>query len=396
MVTIEFQKRSRAMTDRKTVLTIDDEDAIREIIVKVLETGGYRVLQASGGARGLEIAQSETIDLILLDMMMPEMDGIEVVSRLKADERTKQIPVVILSGGARTSGQKVAGLDAGADEYLTKPIAATELLARVRAILRMRELQEEVHRLEREHHEYQMALARDVQLSLLPRKEPSFPGTEFALRYRTCEDIGGDFYDYVSTEDGRLYLILGDAEGHGIGAALLMARAGAYVRAILRNGISGPAEVLHRVNALLCEGHESIALLPALCVCFDPGPGAIHYANAGHVPPLLYRASEGKSYCLDSTGTLLGVGENQMFQEKETGLEKGDIVVCFTDGLIEATDRYQVPFRFERLHNIIGLNKDEKAATVADRIVSAWADYTGGKLSDDMTLIVAKCEGAGT
>jgi sigma-B regulation protein RsbU (phosphoserine phosphatase) len=383
------------MPEQKTVLTIDDEDAVREIIAKVLETGGYRVLQADNGARGLEIAQSEAVDLILSDMMMPGMDGIEVVSRLKADERTKRVPVVMLSGGARTAGQKVAGLDAGADEYLTKPIGAAELLARVRAILRMRELQEEVHRLEREHHEYQMALARDVQLSLLPRKEPSFPGTDFALRYRTCEDIGGDFYDYVLAEDGRLYLILGDAEGHGIGAALLMARAGAYFRAILRGGISGPAELLQRVNALVCEGHEASSLLPALCVCFEPGLGGIRYANAGHVPPLLHRASEGKSYCLDSTGTLLGVGESQTFQEKETALEKGDFVACFTDGLIEATDQYQVPFRFERLHNIMGLFKAEKAASVADRVVLAWTDYTGGKLDDDMTLIVAKREGSG-
>jgi len=379
------------MSEQKTILTIDDEEAIREIITKVLETGRYRVLEAPNGPEGIRIAQSESVDLILLDVMMPGMDGVEVVGKLKSDEQTRQIPVIMLSGGARASSQKVAGLDAGADEYLTKPIAAVELLARVRALLRMRDLQDEVHRLEREHHEFQMSLAKEVQLSLLPRAAPRLKGMDFAVRYQTCDDIGGDFYDYVSTGDGRTYLILGDAEGHGISAALLMARAGAYVRAILRSGISGPAELLQRVNVLVCEGHESSSLLPAICVCFDTDAGVISYANAGHVPPLFYKASESRSYSLDSTGTLLGVGESQTFEEKERELEEGDFVACYTDGLVEAADQYHTQFGSERLHNIVSLRCGEVASAVADEVLAAWTEYTKGAPADDMTLILGKC-----
>jgi len=383
------------MSEQKTILTIDDEEAIREIISKVLETGGHRVIEASGGSEGIAAAQSEGVDLILLDVMMPEMDGIEVVGRLKADEQTRQIPVIMLSGGARTSSQKVAGLDAGADEYLTKPIAAVELLARVRALLRMRDLQDEIHRLEKEHHEFQMSLAKDVQLSLLPQRAPQLEGMDFAVRYRTCDDVGGDFYDYVSADDGRTYLILGDAEGHGISAALLMARAGAYVRAILRAGISAPAELLQRVNVLVCEGHEGPSLLPAICVCFDTEAGVVRYANAGHAPPLLFKASEAKSNLLDSTGTLLGVGESQTFEEKERELEDGDFVICYTDGLVEAADQYHTQFGSDRLHNIVSLRCGEGASVVADEILEAWTEYTKGAPADDMTLILGKCVGAG-
>jgi len=373
----------------KTILTIDHEQVVRTLLTRTLTAGGYQAHQASNGRDGLKIAQAEALDLILLDVDMPEMDGHEVVRRLKEDERTRLIPVIMLTG-RKQKDEKIAGLEAGADEYLTKPISGSELLARIKALLRMKDLQDEVAQLKQEQYEEQLAFAREVQAELLPAEPPSLPWVEIAVRYEPCDAIGGDLYDFAQPDEDRLLMVLADAEGHGISAALLMARAGAHIRSGVQVENLCPAEMLHWINDLISADHGKDTLLPMVCICIDRNSEKLRYANAGHLPPIVVRASGDGVEELESTSPLLGLLEHEPFEEKEVPFGEGDQLICFTDGLAEAVDQYDAEFGAERVKSVAAKHRQASAEALANEISAAWADYASGNACDDMTLIVAK------
>ena len=375
----------------RTVLTIDDEAPIRYLVSAFLERGGYRVIEAEDGMQGLQLAIEEEVDVILLDVNMPGMSGRDVVQRLKSDPRTRQIPVIMLSAQAQFT-DKVAGLDAGADEYVAKPVEGTELIARVHAMVRLRELQEELVRLEKERHDRQLAFASDVQRGLLPSETPKLQELEHAVRYQPCESVGGDFYDYIDAPDGSRYLIIGDAEGHGVSASILMARAGAFVRAVLMGSeISGPGELLTQVNRLMYHDHSSSTLLPMMCFSFDLDEMTMRYASAGHEGAVLYRAGQDECTALDSTGPVLGAIGYSDYSVMEFSLHENDIVACFTDGLIEGINRDEEPFGLARVQGLLRAYASDPTEEIADRVVSSWSEHTDGKVEDDVTLLLTKC-----
>ena len=370
------------MSSLQTILAIDDDAGVRSFLDMALSMR-YRAFTASNGFEGLQLAEQETVDLILLDLNMPDIDGREVARRLKENPKTRNIPIIMLTG-LKDQASKVSGLEAGADEYLTKPISETELLARIRALLRMRDALNEVARLERERHETQLAFASEVQQSLLPQEIPQLPGVDISIRYQPCETIGGDFYDFFTPSEGRFCLILGDAEGHGLSAALLMARAGAYVRASIRSGDFSPARLLTEVNQLVCQDHAASVFWPILCIYLDVDAQILRYANAGHEYPILFQS--GQCLPLESTSPMLGVDESEYFEEIKLPLNGGDVLACFTDGLPDA-------MREEgrsRIQSLLQPHPGKSADDLADRALAAWLDYGGVRAEDDMTLIVTK------
>ena len=376
------------MPDPRRVLTIDDEPLVRELLNGILSEHGFDVLQAEDGRTGIEMAQKEEVDVILLDVYMPAMDGREVAQRLKQNPRTRQIPIIILTASAGEE-EVVLGLEAGADEFVSKSVPPAELAARVRAMLRTRDLQEELIKLEQERHEAQLAFARDVQKQLLPPSLPEVPGLDLAVRYQPCGAIGGDFYDCFAVEDGRLCTVLADAEGHGLSAALLMATVRAYVHASF-DGDHSPAQLLERVNRLVCRDRGYSGFLPMICVYIDAASGVIQYANAGHENPIVIKAGERQLVPLKVTGPILGIQESLPYSNAEILLDPGDILACFTDGLIEGANRNGSPFGRDRIQTLASELNEEEANTIADRIVDSWADHTDRQEEDDMTLILSQ------
>jgi len=380
-----------AVPGTRTVLTIDDEEPIRQLVSAFLGYGGYRVIEAEDGMQGLQLAIEEEVDVILLDVNMPGMSGREVVQRLKSDPRTRQIPVIMLSALAQFT-DKVAGLDAGADEYVGKPVEGTELIARVHAMIRLRELQEELVRLEKERHDKQLAFATDVQRGLLPGETPKLQELESAVRYQPCESVGGDFYDYIDAPDGSRYLILGDAEGHGVSASILMARAGAFVRAALMGSdVSGPGELLTQVNHLMYHDHSPSILLPMVCLSFNLDEMTARYASAGHEGAVIYHAGRDECTSLGSTGPVLGAIRCSDFDVTEFPLHENDLVACFTDGLIDGVNRDGEPFGVARVQGLLRAYASDPTEAIVDRIISAWSEHTDGEAEDDVTLILTRC-----
>jgi len=376
------------VAEKRTILIVDDEPFIRDLIRRMLSDDSLEVLEAPDGLIAIEMAQTQRIDVIILDVSMPEMDGREVTQRLKDDASTRQIPIIMLTS-YDSDEQIVEGLNSGADDYVTKSVSAAQLIARVRAMLRVRDLQDDLVRMEPERHESRLALARDIQERLLPQAAPELGQLDLAVRYHPSEAIGGDFYDYFSVS-GQLCVVLGDAEGHGISAALLMATARAYIRASLDTEDFSPAALLSRVNGLVCRDPGHSGFLPMVCVFLDPQAGIVRYANAGHEGPILFRSTDAEAVSLGVTSPILGIQDGLHYADNELPLNAGDVLACFTDGLTDAVGEDGKPFGHGRLQRLAAGRLHEPANRLADRIVAAWEAHSGTQAEDDMTLILAR------
>ena len=377
-----------AEAEKQTILVVDDEPVMRRIVVTVLSAGGYRVLEAENGPDALRTIHDDQPDLALLDVRMPGMSGLDVARRLKSDPETRQIAIIMLTGQSEES-EMIAGLEAGADDYVTKPFSSGALLARVRAHLRLRFLQNELVRLEKERAEAKLEFARDVQRCLLPDDPPSLDGLDLVVHCRSSEQVGGDFIDFIKVGEDRLYLILGDAEGHGVSAALWMSAARSYVRASIADRVVRPAKLMEGVNTLICQDPGYVALLPMVCVLFDARRGTLQYANAGHPYPYLLSARSKEHVRLQSTGPALGVADSADYSDVSLQFEEGDTLLCYTDGLTEAAGLDGMEFGEERLEELLGAGTPGRPGELADSILGHWEGHADHGDRDDMTLVLA-------
>jgi phosphoserine phosphatase RsbU/P len=205
--------------DKKVVLVVDDAPANIRVVNEILH-GAYKVRVAMNGAKALELAHGTPApDLVLLDVIMPGMDGYEVCTRLKADPATRDIPVIFLTGQTEIQDE-TSGFEVGAVDYIHKPFSPAIVAARVQTHLALREAR---GRLERQLQEIRAELetARQIQLSILPREIPRFSGLDIAARYIPMTSVAGDFYDFVVVDEKRIGILAADVSGHGMPAALI-------------------------------------------------------------------------------------------------------------------------------------------------------------------------------
>src|SRR5208337_581931 len=239
----------------KTVLLVDDAPANIQIVNSILKST-YKIQIATSGEKALKIAnQSPPPDLILLDVMMPEMDGYEVCSRLKSAASTRDIPVIFLAGQTETDDE-TKGFEVGAVDYIHKPFSPAVVKARVHTHLVLRGIREQLaSQLLTIKHE--METARQIQLSILPREIPSLPGLDMAARYIPMTSVAGDFYDFIQIDEKRIGVLVADVSGHGMPAALISSML-KIALASQTAFASDPARVLTGLNQALCgkfKGH---------------------------------------------------------------------------------------------------------------------------------------------
>lgn len=237
-------------------------------------------------------------------------------------------------------------------------------------------------------------IARQVHRGLLPRSDPAFPGLSIAGGFRAAEVVGGDFYGYVPTADGGLGLAMADVSGHGVGAALYMATAKGAIQSEAR-GVRSPAEILSRVNGVLAADFSVTDMFAtAVFLRFAPGGRRLLYANAGHNPPLILR-QDGTTTRLDRSGPALGVMPSVGYAEQELGLGPGDVLLVYTDGVIEARDRDRGLYGLERLAAVAreAAEAGADAAGIHTRVFEDVGRHAAGAPPrDDITLVVVKAQ----
>jgi len=370
-----------------TILVVDDSATNLQVVVRTLYGTGHRILVARDGATALEIAQRATPDLVLLDIMMPAMDGFEVCRALKAKPETRDAAVIFMSARGELS-DKVSGLELGAVDYITKPIQAEEVMARVAAHLSRQHL-ERALRISRDKLDRELAGAARMQRSILPAAMPEHPRVSFAAYYETSRHAGGDYYDVLPLGGDRFGIMVADVSGHGAPSAIVMA----MIRAVLHTypGVpDDPPAVLDHINRHFRFLWESSMYATAVYAVLDAGRGTLRVSSAGHPPPLLLRP--GDAACplsIDPTMCLIW-DELRDIPRAEQTLHPGDRVVFYTDGITDrgASDGSMYdPDQFAAALTRIGA---APAAEIVRSIVNEVDRFAGGhEPDDDQTLLVA-------
>src|SRR3954466_12183631 len=277
------------------ILVVDDNDDNRYTLTLYLDLEGYPDVEtAQDGEEAVALLEAEEFALILLDVMMPRLDGYGVLAWLKAKGRLHNIPVIMVSALNELSSV-VRCIELGAVDYLTKPFNPVLLRARLGASLEKKRLRDQVHahlaRLEEE-----LEAARRLQMGMVPRSFPA-PGPDFPwdihASIEPAREVGGDLYDVFRAAGGSLCFFIGDVSGKGMPAALFMARTKSIIRLVTELMPSGgapvdPAEIIARVNRELCLSNDGMMFVSLFFGILAPG-GTLTYCNAGHNPP--YRVS---------------------------------------------------------------------------------------------------------
>ncbi|HEV2091635.1 MAG TPA: GAF domain-containing SpoIIE family protein phosphatase [Rubrobacter sp.] len=289
--------------------------------------------------------------------------------------------VGLLNLGPRLSQQEYS-----ADDRKLLSDLATQTAPAVRVAQLVRQQQQEAK--ERERIEQELKVARLIQQTLLPKTLPEIPGYQVAAYYQPAREVGGDFYDFLTLEDGRLGLVVGDVTDKGVPAALVMATTRTMLRAAAQRLLS-PGEVLQRVNDVLVQDIPPNMFVTCLYAILDPESGRVVYANAGHDLPYRRRVGRrGAAEELRARGMPLGLMPGMGYEEKEMVLERGESVLFYSDGLVEAHDSGREMFGFPRLQGLVGAHRSGGSSLISF-LLAELARFTGEgwEQEDDITLV---------
>jgi len=379
------------------ILVIDDSDNNRELISRFLKRAGYEVMEAMNGQDGLTKAFAADPDLILLDIMMPGMDGYEVCETLKKEARTTDIPVIFLSALGE-SRDKIRGLEIGGADYITKPFDLGEAVARVRSHLKIRRLTKEVMAANRELVKKQQRLDEDlqaaagIQQSLLPRLLPTTAAFDMAWKYIPSEAIGGDIFNVFTLDEERLVFYMLDVSGHGVPSALVTVSVSQSLQPLSgriiknKNNLASPGEVLTALDREYpIERFDKYFTM--VYGILDAGEGVLTYSSAGHPPPVLLH--EGAPYeLLERGGPIIGLGRLEPFEEETIALTPGDKLIIYTDGVSECQDAQGAFYGEQRFYQLLESLKVKHINVLMDEIVKDINTFLADvKPRDDITLL---------
>jgi phosphoserine phosphatase RsbU/P len=386
---------SAAETGKKVVLVVDDAPANIHVVNEILHNS-YKVRVATNGAKALEMAAATPApDLILLDVVMPGMDGYEVCAQLKAHRDTQDIPVIFLTGQTETTDE-TRGFEAGAVDYIHKPFSPAVVAARVQTHLALREAREQLSRQLMAIRE-ELETARQIQLSILPREIPRLAGLDIAARYIPMTSVAGDFYDFIVVDEKRIGILVADVSGHGMPAALVASMLKMAFAAQSAHACD-PARMMSELNQTLCgkfQGHY----VTAAYALIDTDKRTLRYAGAGHPPLLLRERSTGNVRSVLENGLFLGYFPSAEYSAVETPFMEDDWIVLYTDGITETMDDSQEQFGEAGLKTFMEEHPYGTAAQFADGLLNRLSQWTGRASGqdpdDDVTLLAVHFAASG-
>jgi CheY-like chemotaxis protein len=377
-------------TAASRILVVDDTEANRDLLVRRLRHPAYRVSTASDGREALELLRREPFDVMLLDIMMPGLDGYHVLEELRRDPALAAVRVIMIS--AVDELESVARcLALGADDYLPKPCNATLLRARLESSIARKKLRD------REWHhtrglERELEIGREIQGQFLPPTLPHTDGWEIAALLEPARQVSGDFYDVFELDDGSLVLIVADVCDKGVGAALFMALYRTLLRASAAE-LNLPAArlvrtCLRRTNDYVAGVHSASSMFATVFFAvLDPTNGALAYTNAGHEPAWI-RRRDGSIERLEANGPAVGLWPGLEFGVTHVTLEPGDTLVASTDGVSEARNQVGAFYLEQGLCAAISAAPAAAEGMLAAIAADVARHRHGAPQSDDITLLV--------
>ena len=377
------------------ILVVDDDATSRKMLVRTLSSAGYDCYESDNGVETLKLVQGEQPSLLLLDFDMPGLNGAEVLKRMRADgdPAVAQIPAIMLTGHGGEESE-VLCLEAGADDFVTKPINTAVLRARIETQLRLRSMRRQLQHQNEELEEWRQNLERDLaaarltQQSLIPQKPPALRGWDVAASYRPVIQVGGDIYGWLRMRDSRFLFWIADATGHGASAALLTALA----KLLFHHGSvehDAPASIMRAVNSDFRNIFGTRSFMTAMCVALDPTSGRANVVGAGH-PPLLVARHDGGTDAIASSAPPLGLVERAQFIETIVDLRRGDAFVLYTDGLFGAANGEKPRLTPEDLAKMIDLSAPSAEALLMGMMNQATPADGEHSLPDDVAAVAIR------
>ena len=378
------------------ILVVDDEPDVEPLVLqrmrRKIRSGLYTFVFAQNGIEALVCLREDSdIDMVLSDINMPQMDGLTLLEQIpKVDP---ELRAVIISAYGDMKNIRTA-MNRGAFDFVTKPIDFEDLEITIERTLghiaEWREALSSRDKLVALQNE--LEVASNMQQSILPTQFPKGPTFQVFGNMKPARSVGGDFYDIMRLDNGRIGLAIADVSDKGVPAALFMMS----TRTLLKGAAIGtlnPGDVLREVNDLLNEDNEASMFVTVLYAVYDPSNGKLTYANGGHNSPLVVHA-DGQADLLPLTdGVALGLVPDMEYQEATVTLSPGDTVVLYTDGVSEAMNGDDEEFGNERLLKIFGSSTPTNSEEANKAIFRAVDAFVGdAPQSDDITCLTL-CRG---
>lgn len=314
------------------ILVVDDSKLNRAIIRKALSELNMKVDETVDGIEGLNALKNKKYDLVLLDIIMPKLDGFGFLARFKETVGNDFIPVILMTGSDDLNS-KIKGLRIGADDFLLKPLNEKELVARVLSLLRLKSVHSELYernlQLKKE-----LDIAKRVQQFIIPKDFSNIQYPVVSGLYLPIEDIGGDFFDCYQLPDDKYGFLIADVTGHGIPAALVMTMA-KMIFNIYSTRYNSTSKLFSMVNSQMDGLLLDTQYITSFFVIYDNKTKTINFSNAGHTRALYYRAAKKKVIALDTNGFFIGLSKTNTYEEKKLSVEPGDKLLLYTDGITE-------------------------------------------------------------
>ena len=368
------------------VLVADDQVHVLDALQLLLKSQGYCTEAVTDPARVLPAVESEQFDLVLMDMNYERdttagAEGLQLVSEIRAKDSS--LPLVVMTAWSSVE-LAVEAMRRGASDFVQKPWDNQQLLQKLQAqVERARASRRTQRRSEDELRE-----AQEIQQNLLPRKLPVVTDYEVAAITQPVRFVGGDYYNVVRISERETVLCIADVAGKGLPAALLMSSLQAALNPLMWQKLA-PRELCRRVNRILCDITPANKFISFFYGVLDSEEHRLTYCNAGHNPPILVR-SQGAATELNAAGAVLGQFPDWVYEQSEVQLRRGDSLLLFTDGLVEACDQDDEPFGESGLVRIAREDSGRTAAALRDRLMQGASEHCDSHFQDDASLVVLR------
>ena len=383
------------MVPAPRLLVVDDNEDNRYTLTQRLKRQGYTdVVTANNGREALDMLDKGGFDLVLLDVMMPELTGYEVLERINANPKLRQLPVIMISAVDEIESV-VRCIKLGAEDYLSKPFNPVLLNARVGATLEKKRLRDEtaahLARIQAE-----LESAREIQLGMVPIDFPDAGAVvEVFARLEPAREVGGDLYDFFYLDADTLCFVIADVSDKGAPAALFMAHTNSMIRVVSSllkspdGKHAGPAEVIGRVNNELCRANRACMFVTLFLAILDVPKATVTYCNAGHPKPYLVSAAGGVQQPDAPSGLPIGIEENFEYEEGTCTMTFGDCLFLCTDGVTEAMNADRALYTDERLRRSLEPLRGQPPRELVDGVLAAVNVFVAGAPQGDDIAVMA-------
>ncbi len=362
---------------KKKILVVDDDDSIIKLMKRILTADGYTVFTAMNGLEAVSLLERKKVDLIMLDMMMPKMDGIQFLKWIN-ENRITYAPVLMVSG-CNDVQQRIECYRLGVYDFIGKPEHTEVILKRVENGLNIGEMLTFNKTVKDD-----LVMANKLQKCLFPDPWISTGDYDLFALNTPIAEIGGDLFDYICFPDGGIIFFVSDVSGHGISAAIFTA----IVKMVFRNAVKetkNPGDVMTIMNREVSATIPSESFVTMFCGYFEPSAKLLHYSNAGH--PMPYLLEEGAVYELDGNGPFLGPIHEINFINYTRDVSNSKGLIVYSDGVMDMVDEKENLIGKRLLLNILNA-KDLSSFDSFQAIYQDLIEKQSVNIIDDCTILL--------